>query len=624
MGGLVGHGLFVPVPAGSGNVRHPTDAVPSVREMTGTVVHLSTLFHRTWREDPADAEAAGHRLLVRSGYIRRVAPGIYSWLPLGWRVLRNVEAIVREEMDHLGAQELHLPALLPREPYEATGRWTDYGDALFRLQDRRGADLLLGPTHEEIFALTVGELLTSYRQLPVTLYQIQVKYRDEQRPRAGLLRGREFLMKDSYSFDLDDDGLARSYTAHRHAYLRIFERLGLPVVAVQAVAGAMGGSASEEFLTPSQVGEDTFVRCPSCGYAANTEAVTTPTPEVATSDRTLAEHPAAHVEDTPDTPTIETLVDHLNAHPTLGGPARRWTAADTLKNVVVMTIGPDGTEEPLAVGLPGDRELDLRRLEARLAPTTVRAFTEADFAAHPQLVRGYIGPQALGTARGIRYLVDPRVVPGTAWVTGANEPGRHVVDLVAGRDFEADGTIDAAEVRDGDPCPECRAPLALERGVEMGHIFELGRRYTEALGVTVSGPDGRPVTPTMGSYGIGISRAVAMLAELGHDERGLRWPAAVAPARVHVVLAGTTDEILDASTTVLSELRAAGIDTIVDDRPDASVGVKLTDAELMGVPTIAVLGKALAQGRVEVRDRHRGDTELVPLLDLVAHLRARG
>jgi prolyl-tRNA synthetase len=582
------------------------------------VLHLSTLFHRTLREDPADAEVASHRLLVRAGYIRRVAPGIYTWLPLGWRVLRKVEAVVREEMDRMGAQELHLPALLPREPYEATGRWTDYGDALFRLQDRRGADLLLGPTHEEIFALTVGDIATSYRDLPVWLYQIQVKYRDELRPRAGLLRGREFLMKDSYSFDLDDEGLARSYEAHRRAYLRIFERLGLPVVAVRATAGAMGGSASEELLTPSEVGEDTFARCPGCGYAANVEAVTTPSP----APLPVADLTPAHVEDTPDTPTIETLVRHLNEHPTLARPDRPWTAADTLKNVVVMVRQPDGAEEPLAVGLPGDRDVDLDRVAARLAPATVRVFTDDDFTAHPRLARGYIGPGALGRSRGIPYLVDPRVVAGTAWVTGADEPGRHVLDLVAGRDFEPDGTIDAADVRDGDPCPECGALLRLERGVEMGHIFQLGSRYTEALGVTVSAPDGRPVVPTMGSYGIGISRAVAMLAELGHDERGLCWPAEVAPADVHLVAAGTSDEIVAACRSALVDLAEAGIGVLVDDRADASVGVKLTDAELIGVPTIVVVGKALADGKVEVRDRRTGGVELVPLLDLAAHLRS--
>jgi prolyl-tRNA synthetase len=586
---------------------------------TPTVLHLSTLFHRTLRDDPADAEVASHRLLVRAGYIRRVAPGIYTWLPLGWRVLRKVEAVVREEMDRMGAQELHLPALLPREPYETTGRWTDYGDALFRLRDRRGADLLLGPTHEELFALTVGEIATSYRDLPVWLYQIQVKYRDEARPRAGLLRGREFLMKDSYSFDLADEGLARSYAAHRRTYLRIFDRLGLPVVAVRATAGAMGGSASEELLCPTPVGEDTFARCTDCGYAANVEAVTTPAGEPQPFD----DLPPAHVEDTPDTPTIDTLVAHLNDHPTLRRTDRPWGASDTLKNLLVVLGHPDGTDEPLAIGVPGDRDVDLDRLAAIVAPATVRVFTDDDFAEHPSLARGYIGPGALGHARGIRYLVDPRVVAGTVWVTGADEPDRHVVGLVAGRDFEPDGVVDAADVRDGDPCAECGGPLRLERGVEMGHIFQLGRRYTEALGVSVSGPDGRQVVPTMGSYGIGISRAVAMLAERGHDERGLRWPASIAPVDVHLVAAGASDEIVAACREVCSSLGDAGFDVLYDDRPDASVGVKLTDAELIGIPIVVVAGKALADGKLEVRDRHQGTTELVPVLDLAAVLRAR-
>jgi prolyl-tRNA synthetase len=582
------------------------------------VLRLSTLFHRTLRDDPADAEVASHRLLVRAGYVRRVAPGIYTWLPLGWRTLRRVEEIVREEMDRVGAQELHFPALLPREPYEATGRWTDYGESLFRLQDRRGADHLLGPTHEEMFALVVKDLCTSYKDLPVLLYQIQVKYRDEVRPRAGLLRGREFLMKDSYSFDLDDEALARSYQVHRDAYLRIFRRLGLPIVAVEATAGAMGGSASEEFLAPMDAGEDTFARC-SCGYAANVEAVTVPAPD----PRPIDGLPAARVEDTPGTPTIGSLVAHLDSRPDLAHPDRPWTAADTLKNVVVMVQEPDGSEHPLAVGLPGDRELDLTRLAARLAPATVRVFEDTDFGARPHLVRGYIGPGALGRANDIPYLVDPRVAAGTAWVTGANEDGRHVVGLVAGRDFEPDGTIDAAEVRAGDPCPVCGAALALDRGVEIGHIFQLGRRYTAALGVQVLGPDGTRVTPTMGSYGIGISRAVAAIAEVTSDDRGLCWPAEVAPADVHLVAAGRSDEIVEASDALSGDLAGAGLRVLYDDRPDASVGVKLTDAELIGIPTIVVVGKRLADGAVEVRDRQTGEVGLVPLIDAVARLSAR-
>src|SRR4051812_1907124 len=303
-------------------------------------LRISTLFVRTLRDDPADADVASHRLLVRAGYVRRAAPGIYSWLPLGWMVLRNVERIVREEMERAGSQEVHFPALLPREPYEASGRWTEYGDNLFRLQDRRGADYLLGPTHEEMFTLLVKDICSSYKDLPLAIFQIQTKYRDEARPRAGLLRGREFVMKDSYSFDLDDRGLQASYAAHRKAYIRTFERLGLPYVIVAAQSGAMGGSASEEFLAPLDAGEDTYAQCPLCHYAANIEAVRTVVPA---ADGTAAAHgmvtegEAAHVEDTPGTPTIESLVDHLNARADLArADGRPWTAADTLKNVLVM------------------------------------------------------------------------------------------------------------------------------------------------------------------------------------------------------------------------------------------------------------------------------------------------
>ncbi|MBA2560735.1 MAG: proline--tRNA ligase, partial [Propionibacteriales bacterium] len=318
-------------------------------------LRMSSLFLRTLREDPADAEVPSHRLLVRAGYIRRAAPGIYSWLPLGYRVLRNIERIVREEMDAIGAQEVHFPALLPREPYEASHRWTDYGDGIFRLKDRKGADYLLGPTHEEMFTLLVKDLYSSYKDLPLSLYQIQTKYRDEQRPRAGLLRGREFVMKDSYSFDVDDEAFLASYQAHRKAYIKIFDRLGFDYVIVAAMSGAMGGSASEEFLATAENGEDTYVRCTNCDYAANVEAVRVPTPVASSWD----DMPAAHAEPTPDTPTIETLVDHLNER--FPREDRTWTAADTLKNVLVVLVHPDGTREPLAIGVPGDRDVDLKR-----------------------------------------------------------------------------------------------------------------------------------------------------------------------------------------------------------------------------------------------------------------------
>ncbi|MGH8867882.1 MAG: proline--tRNA ligase [Actinomycetes bacterium] len=581
-------------------------------------LRMSSLFLRTLREDPADAEVPSHRLLVRAGYIRRAAPGIYSWLPLGLKVLANVERIVREEMDAAGFQEVRFPALLPREPYDASGRWTEYGDLLFRLKDRKGGDYLLGPTHEEMFTHLVTDLYSSYRDLPLWLYQIQTKYRDEARPRAGLLRGREFVMKDSYSFDVDDAGLQRSYDAHRAAYVATFDRLGLDYVIVSAMSGAMGGSASEEFLTPCDVGEDTFVRCPSCGYAANTEAVRVSTP--AAVDASQA--PAAHVEDTPETPTIETLVGLANARDDLRRADRDWTAADTLKNVVVTLVHPDERRELLVVGVPGDREVDMRRLEAQVSPAVPEATTEADLAAQPVLVRGYIGPQVLGAdaPAGIRYLVDPRVVEGTRWITGANQPGRHVFDLVAGRDFVPDGTIEASDVRDGDACPVCGAALQIARGIEMGHIFQLGRKYAEALGLTVLDEHGRQVVVTMGSYGIGVSRAVAAIAEQRHDAHGLCWPRAVAPADVHLVATGKDDAVFDAAEKLASDAEAAGIRVLYDDRRGVSPGVKFKDAELLGVPTILVVGRGLVDGLVEVKDRATMEKQDVGFDTAVDHL----
>lgn len=567
------------------------------------------MFVRTLREDPADAEVPSHKLLVRAGYIRRAAPGVYSWLPLGLKVLRNVETIVREEMDAIGAQELQFPALLPREPYELTNRWTEYGDGVFRLKDRKDADYLLGPTHEEMFTLVVKDLYSSYKDLPVWLYQIQTKYRDEARPRAGLLRGREFVMKDSYSFDVDDAGLDVSYQAHREAYIRIFDRLGFDYVIVKATSGAMGGSKSEEFLAVSDIGEDTFVRSPS-GYAANVEAVVTPVPEPVP----FHDAPAAHVEETPDTPTIETLVAHLNV--AFPRDDRRWEAADTLKNVLLVLRHPDGTTEPLAIGLPGDREVDPKRLEAQVAPAEVVAFEETDFAKNPVLVKGYIGPGALGSERasGIRYLLDPRVVEGTRWVTGADEQGRHVIDLVAGRDFTADGVVDVAEVREGDPAPDGSGPMSLARGIEMGHIFQLGKKYAEALDLKVLDENGKLVTVTMGSYGVGVSRAVAAIAENTLDEYGLCWPRGIAPADVHVVAAGKEPAVFETAERLATELSDRGLDVIYDDRAGkVSPGVKFKDAELIGVPTILIVGKSLTDGVVEIKDRATGErTELSP------------
>ncbi len=581
------------------------------------ILRLSSLFVRTLREDPVDAEVPSHRLLVRAGYIRRAAPGVYSWLPLGLRVLRNIERIIREEMDAIGAQELQFPALLPREPYEASGRWTEYGDNIFRLKDRKGGDYLLGPTHEEMFTLVVKDLYSSYKDLPLSIYQIQNKYRDEARPRAGLLRGREFVMKDSYSFDIDDAGLEASYQLHRDAYIRIFDRLGFDYVIVKATSGAMGGSRSEEFLARADVGEDTYVRCTQCDYAANVEAVNVRPPAPVAYD----DVPAAHAEQTPETPTIESLVDHLNLK--FPRDDRPWEAGDTLKNVLVVFKHPDGTREPVAIGLPGDRDVDAKRLNGQLEPVEVEPMSEEEFEKNPALVKGYIGPGVLGekNASGIRYLVDPRVVDGTRWVTGADVEGSHVIDLVAGRDFTPDGTIEAAEVWDGDPCPNCHeGTLESARGIEMGHIFQLGRKYADALGLQVLDENGKLVTVTMGSYGIGPSRGVAAIAENTLDEIGLCWPRAIAPADLHVVATGKDDAIFDAAAKLADELSARGLTVLYDDRPKVSPGVKFKDAELIGVPTIVTVGRGLAEGTVEVKDRASGERTEVPVGEAVDHL----
>ena len=603
-------------------------AVP-IRTDTRVVLRLSTLFLRTLREDPADAEVASHRLLVRAGYIRRAAPGIYSWLPLGLKVLARVEAIIREEMEAIGAQEVHFPALLPKEPYEATNRWTEYGDGIFRLKDRKGADYLLAPTHEEMFTLLVKDLYTSYKDLPVSLFQIQTKYRDEARPRAGLLRGREFIMKDSYSFDIDDEGLEASYQLHRGAYLRIFERLGLEVVPVTATAGAMGGSKSEEFLHPTPIGEDTFVRSAG-GYTANVEAVTTVVPDAID----YAGAPAAEVRDTPDTPTIDTLVDHANASAPRGD--RAWTAADTLKNVVLAAVLPTGEREIVVVAVPGDRTVDLKRIEANIAghletggEVAVEAANEEDLKKHTGLVKGYIGPGltlesavlGAGASTGLRYLVDPRVVPGTSWITGANEPGKHVFGLVAGRDFSWDGVIEAVEVREGDEAPDGSGPLIAARGIEMGHIFQLGRKYADALGLKVLDQNGKLATVTMGSYGVGVTRAIAALAESNHDDRGIIWPRNVAPADVHIVATGKGTEVFEAAETLAADLESAGLTVIYDDRPKVSPGVKFGDAELIGVPTIVVVGRGLADGVLEIKDRRTGEAQNVAVGEAAALLR---
>jgi len=583
---------------------------------------LSHLFLRTLREDPADAEVTSHRLLLRAGYIRRQAPGIFAWLPLGLRVKAKVERIIREEMAAAGAQEVHFPALLPKEPYEATGRWDEYGDGIFRLKDRKDADYLLAPTHEEAFTLLVKDLYTSYKDLPVCLYQIQDKYRDEARPRAGLLRGREFTMKDAYSFDVTDEGLAISYQAQRDAYERIFARLGLDYVIVQADAGAMGGSRSEEFLHPTEVGEDSFVST-AAGYAANVEAFRT----VAPPAESIADKPAAAVVSTPGTGSIDQLVLLMNASHPREGVA--WHAANALKNVVLALTHLDGTRELVVVGLPGDREVDLGRVEVFFAPAAVEPATDADFAKNKNLVRGFIGPwseagQFLGE-RGsskIRYFVDPRVVEGSVWLTGANVADAHVTNVVIGRDVFPDGLIECSDVRDGDPAPDGSGPVSITRGMEIGHVFQLGRKYAEALGLKVQDEDGKLATVTMGSYGIGVTRILAVVAETNNDDKGLIWPPQVSPCDIHVIATGKDDDVFGMASQLSAELEAQGLEVLLDDRPKVSPGVKFGDAELVGIPTILIVGKGLAEGLVEVWDRRSDKRTQVPVAEAVSYLTA--
>ncbi|MGO3362622.1 MAG: proline--tRNA ligase [Corynebacterium sp.] len=569
------------------------------------ITRMSSLFLRTLRDDPADAEVPSHKLLVRAGYIRRAAPGVYSWLPLGLRVLRNVEKVVREEMDAIGGQEIRLPALLPREAYDASGRWDEFGDSLFRLKDRKGQDYLLGPTHEELFTTLVKGEYSSYKDFPVILYQVQTKYRDEERPRAGILRGREFIMKDSYSFTMDDEGLDDAYQAHRRAYQAVFDRLGVDYAICAATSGAMGGSASEEFLAVSPNGEDTFVRATGGDYAANVEAIVTPVPE----SRPVDGLPDAREYHTPDAPTMDSLVSWANNEGiTVDG--RGVELSDTLKCLVVKITEPGGSSELTGVLLPGDREADMKRLEASLEPATVELATEDDFLSNPFLVKGYVGPRGLAS-NGVRVLADPRVVNGTSWITGADAPRRHVVNMVAGRDFTPDGYIEVANIREGDPAPDNKGTLTLERGIEIGHIFQLGRKYTEAFDVQILDVNGKRSVPTMGSYGLGVSRLIAVLAEQMHDEKGLRWPSTVAPYDVHLVIANKDQAAGEAAQELADGLSGAGLEVLFDERPKVSPGVKFKDAELLGVPLVVVVGRGFAEGTVELRNRMTGEVSHV-------------
>ena len=567
-------------------------------------MRMSSLFLRTLREDPADADIDSHRLLVRAGYIRRVSAGIYAWLPLGYRVLRKIEQIVREEMDAASAQEVLLPIAQPLELWERSGRDTAYGPLMFKLLDRKETGYCLSPTAEEAVTSLVAQEYGSYRDLPLTLYQINWKYRDELRPRFGLLRGREFLMKDAYSFDLDGDAFRSSYQLMYDAYHRVFERCRLTFRAVEAQSGEMGGSESREFMAIAAVGEDDFVWCPSCDYAANVEAARRG--EHASGDASgdasggapAADHPAMEEVHTPGLGGITGVAEFLKVEP-----------STLLKAIAFDVDGKLG----LAV-VPGDREVNEYALRAALRPKSVRLYDDDDFTAHPELPKGYIGVNYAGASV---VVADPSVRSGATWVTGANRTDHHARNAVLGRDFDVDVWADLVTVTPGDPCPRCGEPLSIDRGIEVGHVFNLGTKFSEALDARYTDEKGEQHPMVMGSYGIGVSRLVAAVAEEHHDDHGLAWPAALAPYDVHLIVVPGRGEQAAAVTAhadrIYDELRAQRIEVLYDDR-DVSPGVKFADADLVGMPVQLVVGaKGVGRGVVERKVRATGERDELPL-----------
>ena len=566
-------------------------------------MRISRLLLRTLRDAPGDAEVASHRLLIRAGYIRRVASGIYTFLPLGQRVLTRITEIVREEMNRAGAQEILMPVLQPRELWEQSGRVDSLGPEVYSAFETecRGARFVLGPTHEEVVTATVSADVDSYRDLPLTVYQIQSKFRGEARPRYGLLRGREFVMKDAYSFDVSADAMRESYRAQYDAYCAVFERCGLPYVPVEAQAGAIGGDVNHEFMVPSEIGEDHFARCTSCDYSANVEAAQS-APRKGGPDAATEELVSHH---TPERPGIDLVVDYF--------ADRGLQAAGMLKCIAVL----DDKDNPAVILVPGDREA--------IIPPGMRAFADEDFAAHSQLVKGYIGPMGM-QGRGVRVLADHAVAVGGPWVTGANEADHHVTGAALERDFDVDEWGSFATVAAGDPCPGCGEALELVRSVEAGHVFQLGLRYSTTMpGATFTDENGEERPFWMGCYGIGISRLMAVIAEANHDDAGLAWPSQVAPFDVHLLSLGAerSPEVAAAASKLYEDLRSAGVEVLYDDR-DASAGVKFADADLIGLPTQLVVGKkGLERGVVERKDRATGDRDEVALDEAAAMLGAR-
>jgi prolyl-tRNA synthetase len=555
--------------------------------MRWSQLHIPTL-----REDPAEAEAASNRLLLRAGFIRQLIAGHYSLLPLGIRVRTKIIDILREEMNKIGGQEFLLPCMQPAQIWAKSGRLAVMGEELFRLQDRKGTDLVLGMTHEEVFT-TLATELASYRQLPQFWYHFQVKFRDEPRPRGGLIRVREFTMKDSYSFDVDEAGLDASFEAHRTAYQRIFERLGIPAIPVEASSGTMGGSDSIEFMCPSQAGEDLVARCPHCGYAANLQKATSALPPVA--DQPADSVPAAPVRLA--TPGVRTIDDLARQH---------GLAADRQIKTLVQLI--DG--KLTLVLLRGDHPLAEQKLIDATGTADIRPAQPDEIVAALGASPGSLG--AVGVS--VPVIADLALQGRRDLATGANTDDVHLTGVDVGRDIAVGRWADLREVSAGEPCRRCRTPLEVLQAIEVGHIFKLGPKYTAALGVSVLGRDGASIVPVMGCYGIGVERAVAAIAEVHHDDAGLAWPVAVAPAAVTVILLSTRDAAArDTAERLYAELLAAGIAAMIDDR-DVRPGVKYADAELVGIPCRVTVGsRDLADGAVEFTSRATGEKERVPV-----------
>ncbi len=556
-------------------------------------MRLSQLFAPTLREDPAEAEIASHRLLLRAGFIRQVAAGIYSTLPLGLRSMRRIEQVVRSEMDASGAQEIRMPIALPAEPWKATGRWDLYGDLMFRLTDRHGREMLLGPTQEEVATPLVDAELPSYRDLPVNLYQIEWKYRDEFRPRFGLLRGREFLMKDAYTFDRDEESMARSYDVMLQAYRRIFDRLGLDHVVVEAEPGQIGGGVNHEFMARAEVGEDRFVECENGDYLADWKAATPMAPDGASSDGPA---PITSVP-TPGASTIEAVAGLLGRPP----------------EQMLKTMLYDAGGQTLAVLVPGDREVEEAKLERAFFPTPIRRFEDGDFASRG-FVKGFVGPQGMGLE--VTVIADPSVRGGADWVTGANEADHHVTGANTPRDFRIDRFVDVVALREGDRCPNDGGSLHVGRAIVVGHIYQLGTNYSGPLGARFVDEDGSERPYQMGSYGIGISRILAAAVEQFHDDAGIRLPRVIAPFDVVVVVANRDAEpVVAEAERIYRELRDRGVAVVLDDREE-SAGVKFADADLVGYPVQVVVGKRGVQGgTVDLKLRATGKRSQAPLTD---------